>query len=174
MGGDNYSIMVMAMPVYWFLVMIPAGLKSRRIFNPTEPALKASGLTEPLNGDGVVKNKLTLADVNPEPRSATANIINDPENPDSGFVRRCQAAHENGWEGFILYISAATAVALSGSDIDFCNTCAAIILLCRFFYNIAYIRSTSPSNSFFRSAAFFVQFLALCALWIKASYDILN
>eukprot|EP01060_Flectonema_neradi_P040533 TRINITY_DN925_c7_g1_i1.p1 TRINITY_DN925_c7_g1~~TRINITY_DN925_c7_g1_i1.p1 ORF type:complete len:196 (+),score=26.66 TRINITY_DN925_c7_g1_i1:71-589(+) len=171
--GDDYTLMVLALPVYWFLLMIPVAMRQFRIFHPSEPSIKGNGLSDPLTGTTVpgAPNPVTF---NQNPRGAIAKIIEDVDNPDSAYIRRAQAAHDNGWEGFILFISAVTAVSLANADPQFCNTCSAIILIGRFFYNIAYAVGTTPATSFLRSATFAFQFFALSAMWIKAIYDVVN
>eukprot|EP01060_Flectonema_neradi_P000655 TRINITY_DN103_c1_g2_i1.p1 TRINITY_DN103_c1_g2~~TRINITY_DN103_c1_g2_i1.p1 ORF type:complete len:177 (+),score=27.02 TRINITY_DN103_c1_g2_i1:46-576(+) len=167
--SEDYIAVVVAMPVYWFLVMVPAFIRAHRILNPSKDSAPSNE-----EGGGSEIEAPSAIKVNVDPRNAAAKIMEDENHPDAAFIRRLQGAHDNGWEGFILFLSAVTAAWLAQIDPHYMNAFSIASLVSRFFYNIAYMLADSPKLSFIRSFFFACGFVSIIALYVKAIYDILD
>eukprot|EP01064_Diplonema_japonicum_P016379 TRINITY_DN243_c0_g1_i1.p1 TRINITY_DN243_c0_g1~~TRINITY_DN243_c0_g1_i1.p1 ORF type:complete len:187 (+),score=23.19 TRINITY_DN243_c0_g1_i1:72-563(+) len=162
--SENVVMMAVAMPIYHFLLMVPAFARAHRIFNPS-----SEEITTP-NGSALAKP--LVVDVNPEPRRAIDLVANNPDHPDAPFIRRAQGAHDNGWEGFTVFLAAMASAYIAQLDSKIVNVAIIVALVARFFYNIAYLSTSNPTLSFLRSGCFLIHHAALVYLMIKAIVEI--
>eukprot|EP01059_Diplonema_ambulator_P018626 TRINITY_DN3110_c0_g1_i1.p3 TRINITY_DN3110_c0_g1~~TRINITY_DN3110_c0_g1_i1.p3 ORF type:complete len:153 (+),score=62.28 TRINITY_DN3110_c0_g1_i1:67-525(+) len=141
MWNEKYVMLAAGMPIYWGTVMF--GHFAKAFYGV--PAAKSY--------DEVVR----------EPRKYfDAFAAGDSEN--AGKARRGAAAHQNGWEAFILYLSAV--VAAHGAKVDpkvFNNHCALAIVL-RMLFNVLYISDIGVP----RSLTFFAHVFTCFSLHYKA------
>ena len=170
-NSEDYIAATVGMPVYWLLVMCPAFVRAHKIFNPSAQSDQSSPANE--DSDKCITAP-SVSEVNPDPRKVIKEVMDNEDHPDAALVRRTQGAHENGWEGFIIFVSAVTAAWIAQIDPHYMNAFVIVNLVCRFFYNIAYIVTDSPKLSFVRSFFFMGGMVSAFALYIKAAYDVLN
>ena len=145
---ETYVMAVLGMPIYVVLILIPHFARVRKILS--------------VNG---------AAEANVEPRKTTEEFMKS-DNADAAFVRRAVAAHQNGWETFILFVGAVLAAASGGVKPEFVNTCCLIVLVARFLYNIFYLAVEGGPLSFIRSLCFFVAIGANMAMAIKGCIEV--
>ena len=143
--SDSYIMATISMPVYWFLVMFPSFVKSYIVLGVSNDALA----------------------VNAEPRAAAEEFMAS-QHEKAGLARRALGAHLNGWENFIVFLSAALTAQVSGVNHSLVNTMCLITVISRFFYNIMYLGVANGPLSILRSLCFFIGIGASVTMWVAA------
>ena len=143
--SDSYIMATISMPIYWFLVLVPALIKNNI----------------------VVKASSDIIAVNSEPRAAGEEFMSS-EHAKAGLARRALGAHLNGWENFIVFLSAALTAQVSGVNHSLVNTMCLITVISRFFYNVMYLGVAKGPLSFARSFCFIVGIGASVTMWVAA------
>eukprot|EP01059_Diplonema_ambulator_P036673 TRINITY_DN924_c0_g1_i1.p1 TRINITY_DN924_c0_g1~~TRINITY_DN924_c0_g1_i1.p1 ORF type:complete len:171 (+),score=54.98 TRINITY_DN924_c0_g1_i1:54-515(+) len=142
---EKYVMLAVGMPLYWITVMIPHFVKAYY------------GARGEKNVDKVIG----------EPRKYFEEVAAKGTTAAAGYVRRGTAAHQNGWEAFILYLSAV--VAAFGAKINpatFNNLCALALIL-RLVFNFCYIQGTTITSRI-RSISFLAHVITCFTLHYHA------
>ena len=146
----TYIMAVIAMPLYWVLIMAPAVIRKYVVIYGAEDDYVA---------------------YQSEPRYATERYLAG-EGKNVALARRLSGMHQNGWENFGVFVSAVLAAALGGVKMDFVNNCCLVIIIARFCYNISYACVEHGPLAFLRSTFYGVGLGASAAMWGKAIYEI--
>eukprot|EP01064_Diplonema_japonicum_P026197 TRINITY_DN37605_c0_g1_i1.p2 TRINITY_DN37605_c0_g1~~TRINITY_DN37605_c0_g1_i1.p2 ORF type:complete len:167 (+),score=42.53 TRINITY_DN37605_c0_g1_i1:45-503(+) len=142
--SEKYVMLGAGMPAFWFTIMHPHFVKVYHGVKGGKPR-----------------------DLLAEPRKFFEEKSNE-DTPEAAIMRRAAAAHQNGWEAFVLYLSAV--VAAYGAKVDpesFNNHCA-LALAFRVAFNLLYIYVTDGRTARLRSLSFFGHVFTCFSLHYKA------
>lgn len=143
----NYSIY--AIPAFYVLIMVPYVYGSAQI-------RKAN------NGE--------YDRVNPRGEEFALKIKKSTSKATLALIERCKAAHNNGWENLPFFAAAVLAANFAHLPASTLNLVAAIFLLCRTVFVIAYIGATTAPYALCRSAAHIGSVSCCWYLLLKAAH----